>query len=130
MGVQTYRDLLAWRRAMDLVVEIYEGTRYFPKEELFGLVTQMRRAAVSIPSNIAEGQGRGAGQEFAHHLRIAQGSLQELESQILLAEQLKLMSHEICQRVLAISDEVGKLLRRLHQSISRSRMNPKPATSN
>ena len=88
MPVKSYQDLIAWRRAMELVVEVYEMTKGFPKDERFGLTNQVRRAAVSVPSNIAEGQGRGVGAEFAHHLRIAQGSLQEVETQVMLGQRL------------------------------------------
>jgi four helix bundle protein len=88
MPVKSYRDLLAWKRAMDLVVPLYELTRVFPREELYGLTGQVRRAVVSVPSNIAEGQGRGQGNEFTHHLRIARGSLQEVETQLIVASRL------------------------------------------
>src|SRR3954468_12430988 len=88
MAVLHYRDLIAWQKAMDLVEQVYRLTRAFPREELYGLTNQVRRASVSIPSNIAEGQGRGVGGEFAHHLRIANGSRQEVETQILLGVRL------------------------------------------
>jgi len=80
MAYKVYRDLLVWQKAMDLVVQRYEITKGFPSEEKFGLVSQMRRAAVSIPSNIAEGHGRRSEKEFANHLWIANGSLMELET--------------------------------------------------
>ena len=88
MQVKGYRDLIVWQRAMDLVVDVYRLTSCFPREELYGLTAQVRRAAVSIPSNLAEGQGRGQGNEFLHHVRIAQGSLQEVETQLLIAQRL------------------------------------------
>ena len=118
MGVKTYRDLIAWQRAMDLVVEVYRLTAHFPREELYGLCGQVRRAAVSIPSNIAEGQGRGVGNEFSHHVRIAQGSLQEMETQLLIAERLSYLSRAKLDPVLALADEVGRLNRGLHKSIT------------
>jgi four helix bundle protein len=80
MPAKSYRELIVWQRAMDMVVAIYQLTRSWPKEELYGLTSQIRRAAVSVPSNIAEGQGRGVVNEFCHHLRIAQGSLQEVDT--------------------------------------------------
>src|SRR5438046_1772110 len=86
--VTHYRELIAWQRAMDLVQAVYSVTRRFPADELYGLTNQLRRAAVSVPSNIAEGQGRGVGGEFAHHLRIANASRQEVETQILIAQRL------------------------------------------
>ena len=117
MAVKTYRDLLVWQRGMDLVVETYKLTRGFPKEELYGLTSQVRRSALSIPSDIAEGQGRGVGAEFAHHLRISQGSLQELETQLLLAERLQYVSAAELQPVLATAAEVGRLNRGLQKSL-------------
>lgn len=88
MPVQNYRELIAWQKAMDLVVRIYQITESFPKTETFGLTNQMRRAAVSIPSNIAEGQGRSTTKDFMHFLHIARGSLQELETQVTIAQRL------------------------------------------
>jgi four helix bundle protein len=86
--VQKYRDLVAWNKAMELVTEIYRVTHNFPKEELFGLMSQLRRAAVSIPSNIAEGKGRLSKGEFRQFLGNARGSLAEVETQILIAQNL------------------------------------------
>jgi four helix bundle protein len=117
MAVQTYRDLLVWQRAMDMVVELYQLTKRFPKEELYGLTTQVRRAAVSVPSNIAEGQGRGVGNEFNHHLRIAQGSLQEVETQVLVAERLQYVDRTQMASVMEIAAEVGRLNRGLQKSL-------------
>ena len=87
-----YQKLEAWRMAMGLVEEVYKGTRSFPKEELFGLTSQIRRAAVSIPSNIAEGASRAGSKEFLQFLHIARGSASELETQLLLAEKLGYLS--------------------------------------
>ena len=83
-----YQKLEAWRMAMGLVEEVYKRTRSFPKEELFGLSDQMRRAVVSIPSNIAEGAGRNSDKEFKRFLFIANGSIAELETQLLICEKL------------------------------------------
>jgi four helix bundle protein len=102
---------------MDLVVEVYKCTRKFPKEELYALTNQVRRAAVSVPSNIAEGQGRGIGAEFRHHLRISQGSLQEVETQMMLAERLGYVTVVEIEPTLCIAAEVGRLNRSLHASI-------------
>ena len=88
MTVHHYSDLIVWQKAMDLVVHVYEVTESFPQREVFGLTNQVRRAAVSIPSNIAEGQGRGTTKDFLHFLAIARGSLQEVETQLLLAYRL------------------------------------------
>jgi four helix bundle protein len=85
---KSYRDLVVWQKAMDLVTATYRITARFPREETYGLTSQLRRAAVSIPSNIAEGQGRRGLVEFRHFLRQASGSLMELETQVLIAERL------------------------------------------
>jgi four helix bundle protein len=114
-----YRDLIAWQKAMDLVEAVYRLTRNFPTEELYGLTNQVRRAAVSVPSNIAEGQGRGAGREFAHHLRIALGSLQEAETQILLAERLAYLTPNVIDGFLDLSAEVGRVTRGLLHSLGK-----------
>ncbi len=118
MALRHYRELIAWQRAMDLAAAVYEATRAFPKDEVYGLSNQLRRAAVSIPSNIAEGQGRGVGKEFAHHLRIANGSRQEVETQVLLAERLAFIDARAAQALLAASGEVGRLLAGLMKSIN------------
>jgi four helix bundle protein len=118
MAALTYRDLVAWQKAMDFVVEVYELTQRFPREELYGLTSQLRRSAVSVPSNIAEGQGRGVGNEFAHHLRIAFGSIQEAETQLLIGERLSYVQQGQLQPVMALADEVGRLVRGLLRSVS------------
>jgi four helix bundle protein len=92
MSVLNYTELVAWQKAMDLVQDVYLATKAFPKEEKYGLTTQMQRAAVSIPSNIAEGQGRSGRGEFRHHLSIAHGSLRELETQLVIALRLGYLS--------------------------------------
>ena len=86
--VKSYQDLIVWQKAMDLVTEIYRITKNFPKEEIYGLTNQMRRAAISIPSNIAEGHARKSRAEYIRFLSIAQGSRAELETQILIAVRL------------------------------------------
>ena len=116
MAGQNYRDLIAWQRAMDLVVAVYSLTRQFPKEEAFGLTSQARRAAVSVPSNIAEGQGRAGDPEFVRFLRIAYGSLREVETQILIAERLSFATAESVCATLALAAEVGRLLNGLMRS--------------
>jgi four helix bundle protein len=83
---ESYRDLIAWRKAMDLVTDIYRATQAFPRDELYGLTNQLRRAAVSVPSNIAEGQARFSRKEFHHFLSHARGSLVEIETQVTIAQ--------------------------------------------
>jgi four helix bundle protein len=101
-----------------LVENVYRATRAFPPDELYGLTNQIRRASVSIPSNIAEGQGRGMGKEFAHHLRIANGSRQEVETQLLIAQRLSYLPAEAVERLIAGAEEVGRLLAGLLRSLS------------
>src|SRR5690349_2107137 len=88
MTVQSYRQLEVWQLAMDLAEKCYQATKCFPREELFGLTSQIRRAGVSIPANIAEGQGRSHTKEFLKHLSIARGSLMELETHLTLGQRL------------------------------------------
>jgi len=117
MKTRSYRDLVAWQKGMDLVVSVYQTTRCFPREETYGLTSQVRRAAVSIPSNIAEGQGRGSPKEFARFLRITQGSLQEMETQLLIAERLCFVSPVALAPVMASAAEVGRIVRGLTKSL-------------
>ena len=102
---------------MDMVVEVYRLTRRFPREEIYGLTNQLRRAAVSVPSNIAEGQGRGIGNAFTQFLRIANGSLQEVETQILIAQRLEYLSESESMAFMDICCEVGRLLNGLLRSL-------------
>lgn len=119
MASKNYRDLIAWQRAMELVEKVYKATREFPKEEVYALTSQMRRAAVSIPSNIAEGEGRRSGNEFSHFLSIAYGSLRELETQILIAQRLSYLDDEQVQTLFSMTEEVGRLINGLVNSLKR-----------
>ena len=116
MGL-SYRDLIAWQKAMDLVEEIYRATRGFPKDEIYGLTSQLRRAVVSVPSNIAEGQGRLTPGEFRQFLGHARGSLLETETQVLLAGRLHYIPPDETSRLLKLSEEVGRILNGLIGSI-------------
>ena len=109
MSITNYRDLLVWQKAMDLVESSYRMTRSFPKEESFGLAAQLRRAAVSVPANIAEGQGRHTTKEFLRFLSIASGSLKELETHMLIAERLCYVSHTVASEGISAAAEVGRL---------------------
>jgi four helix bundle protein len=115
--VQSYRDLVAWNKAMELVIEIYRMTQDFPKEELFGLTSQIRRAAVSVPSNIAEGKGRLSKGEFRQFLGNARCSLAELETQILIAQNLHYLQGAEANRLLTRVEEVGKVLNGLLSAV-------------
>ncbi len=117
VGRQGFRDLVAWQRAMALVTAVYEATRLWPREEQFGLTAQVRRAAVSIPSNIAEGHGRFGPREFLHHLSIAFGSLCEVETQLLIADRLAYGDPQTTQALTAQLTEVRRLLRGLIRSL-------------
>jgi four helix bundle protein len=116
---KSYRDLVVWQKAMDLVTAIYRITAQFPREEVYGLTSQLRRAAVSIPSNIAEGQGRHGALEFRHFLRQSCGSLMELETQVLIAERLGYISPSETRAILRAAAEVGKVLNGLIASLER-----------
>ena len=117
MEIRSFRDLVVWQKAMCLVEEVYSVTELFPKSELFGLRAQLRRAAVSIPSNIAEGHARRTG-HYVSHLNIALGSQAELQTQLELAERLKLIERQRAQRVMTGGDEVAKMLHGLIAALS------------
>ena len=110
MSVQSYRDLQVWQKGMDLAVACYKMTRAFPKEEMFGMISQIRRAASSVPANIAEGYGREGTGEYIQFLRIAQGSLKELETHWLLSVQVSLCPHQDAEPILAECDQLGRML--------------------
>ena len=113
----SYRDLIAWQKGMALVNSVYRVTATWPAEERFGLTSQTRRAAVSIPSNVAEGQGRLGKGEMRHHLSIAHGSLCELETLLIVAGENGLIAGEVLDQLLAQADEVGRLLRGFIRSL-------------
>ena len=117
MSVQHYRQLVGWQKAMELVKAVYELTNQFPKHEIYGLTSQIRRAAVSVPSNIAEGQGRDSTREFLHHLSIAYGSLMEVETQILIAESLAYMGQAETKTILERTSETGRVINGLARSL-------------
>jgi four helix bundle protein len=117
MAVRKYQELIVWQRTMDLTMEVYAVTDHFPHDEVFGLTSQLRRAAVSVPSNIAEGQGRGPGAAFVQHLRYAQGSLQEAETQLIIGQRRRYVPQSRVDQILDLAAEVGRLNRRLQQSL-------------
>ena len=108
--IHTYKDLIVWQKAMDLVVAAYELTENFPKEEIYGLTAQIRRSAVSIPSNIAEGRSRGTRKEYLQYLRISYASGAELETQIEIAKRLKKLKDFDYKLVDGLLLEVMKML--------------------
>jgi four helix bundle protein len=110
MAVQSFRDSIAWQKAMELSTAVYGATRTFPREEMFGLTSQLRRASVSIASNIAEGQGRLTSNEFAHFLGMARGSALEVETQLELAVRLEFGVKNDLLKVQFLATEVVKIL--------------------
>lgn len=112
-SVRSYRDLEVWKRAMDLAVATYDVTRAFPREEQFGLTSQARRAATSIAANIAEGYGRATRPAYVSFLRIAQGSLKELETHLLIAQRVGHCTQASTDALLSRTDELGRMLRAL-----------------
>jgi len=114
---RSYRELFAWQKSMAVVKIVYAQSQSWPREELVGLTSQIRRAAVSVPANIAEGQGRTGKREFAHHLSIAKGSLHELETLILIASDLRYLDRTVRDALLAQTDEVGRLIGGLLRSL-------------
>ncbi|MFB3923950.1 MAG: four helix bundle protein [Terriglobia bacterium] len=120
-AIESYRDLRVWQQSMSLAEASYHLTQHFPKEELYGMVSQIRRAAVSIPANIAEGNGRENRGEYIQFLRIAQGSLKELETHLLLAERVGLTSPTTLEVVISQCGDVGRMLRGLIRSLQRGK---------
>jgi len=116
-AVKSYKDLRVWQDAMLLAELSYRLTRKFPKEEMFGLVSQIRRAAASVPANIAEGHGRENTQAFVQYLRIAQGSLKELETHLLLAQRVELTGAQAAAPAMEKCQSVGKMIRALIRAL-------------
>jgi four helix bundle protein len=117
MTATNYRDLIAWNKAFELALETYRETSCLSVEERNGLTFQLRKAAVSIPSNIAEGEGRGSGSEFRRYLLIALGTLKEVETQILISDALDYFSKEQTSKLTAMAAEAGRLIDGLSKSL-------------
>jgi four helix bundle protein len=115
--MQSYRDLLVWQKSMDLVVAAYKTADRLPKQEQYGLISQMQRAAVSVPANIAEGHGHARTGEYLHHLAIAHGSLMELETHFMIAMRLQYLNEELTSKLLSQACEVGRMLNGLIRSV-------------
>ena len=110
MEIQDFKDLLVWQKAMDLTAEVYRLTKKLPKDEVYGLTNQLRRAAVSIPSNIAEGNARGSQKEYVRFLVIARGSKSEVETQLLICVRLGYLEQSETNTALGLCTEIGKML--------------------
>jgi four helix bundle protein len=119
MAVQSFRDLEVWKVAMDLAAECYRATKAFPKDELFGMTSQIRRAATSIPANIAEGQGREHTKEFLHFLSVARGSLMETHTHLLLSQRVGLLNEVDLKLLLTLCERISQMLSRLRQALER-----------
>jgi four helix bundle protein len=117
---QSYKDLIAWQKGMELVAMVYDATEGFPSHEQFGLISQLRRAAVSVPSNIAEGKAHYSNRDFVRFLRHARGSLAEIETQILIAQQRKYLPEAQATKVTRHLDELGRILSGLINSLRAS----------
>jgi four helix bundle protein len=121
MTSRNYTDLIAWQKAMTLVEDVYRASAGMPDEERYGLTAQMRRSAVSIPSNIAEGEGRRTGGEFVNQLSVAHGSIRELETQLMLCERLGFLRARLIGPLLEQAAEVGRLVTGLANSLAGGR---------
>lgn len=115
--IQTYRDLIVWQKSLELVVAVYKSTENFPRSEIYGLSSQMRRSAVSIPSNIAEGSRRGSRRDFRHFLLNAYGSGAELETQIEIAKRLSFGNKVNFQEVESLLNEIMRMLNRFIRNL-------------
>jgi len=123
MKRSSYRDLVVWQKGMDLIEKVYRASRRFPEEERYGLTAQMRRAAVSIPSNTAEGHGRRSLRDFLRFLAIARGSTKELETQILIARRLGYLNDENEAALISLTDQVSRLIIGLASSLKKGSPN-------
>lgn len=117
MPIQSYQDLIAWQKAMEVAVSIYRVTERFPKSEQYGLVSQMRRAAISVPSNIAEGTMRGTRKDYRQFVLIAGGSIAELETQLEIARRLGYLSESMYTKVVDDVAEVGRIVNGLSRRL-------------
>ena len=117
--MKTHKDLDVWRKGIDLVTEIYETTKFFPKEELFGITSQIRKSAISIPSNIAEGAGRNHKKEFKQFLYISLGSLNELQTQLIICKNIGYLKEEAYKNFEIKLDDIGRMISGLIKYINR-----------
>jgi len=118
MQIKSHRDLIAWQKSMDLVDRVYSLTRSFPADERFGLTSQNRRAAVSVPSNIAEGHSRNSRNDYAQFVSIAKGSLMELETQLVIASRQLYVSLDALKPALSLLNEVERMLTALRKKLA------------
>lgn len=124
-SVASYRDLLVWQKSMDLVVKSYELAKRLPSNETYGLATQIQRSAVSVPANIAEGYGRHHLGDYLHHVSVANGSLKELETHLLIGQKLSYFREDQIKPALQLSSETGRMLRALALALRKKYSAPK-----
>jgi four helix bundle protein len=120
-GIKSYKDLLIWQKGFQIVISTYKLIKDFPQEELYALTSQIKRASVSIPSNIAEGYGRNTDKSFSHFIDISRGSLYELETQLLIAKELEYIQDlDMFNHVISLINEESKMINAFYNSISKS----------
>jgi four helix bundle protein len=119
-NLHDHKELIAWQKAIELVEEVYKITQTIPKEEMFGIISQMRRCSISIPSNIAEGHSRNSSGEFKQFLGIAKGSSAELETQLIIAQKLGYITHAKLGEVNSLLVDVRKLISGLLRSLNKN----------
>lgn len=120
-GIKSYKDLLIWQKGFQIVISTYKLIKDFPQEELYALTSQIKRASVSIPSNIAEGYGRNSDKSFSHFIDISRGSLYELETQMLIAKELEFIQDlDMFNHVISLINEESKMINAFYNSISKS----------
>jgi four helix bundle protein len=120
-AIKSYKDLLIWQKGFQIVISTYKLTKDFPQEELYALTSQIKRASVSIPSNIAEGYGRNTDKSLGHFIDISRGSLYELETQLLIAKELEFIQDlDMFNHVISLINEESKMLNAFYNSISKS----------
>jgi len=115
--MHNFKELKVWQKSIDLAVEVYKATSFLPTDEKFGLISQMKRCSVSIPSNIAEGSGRGSGAQFKYFLTISQGSAFELETQLIISNRLELLNDELSANLIEKTTEIQKMVYALDRSL-------------
>ena len=120
-SINSYKDLLIWQKGFQIVITTYKLTKTFPQEELYALTSQIKRASVSIPSNIAEGYGRNTDKSFSHFIDISRGSLYELETQLLIAKELEFIKDlDMFNHVISLINEESKMINAFYNSITKS----------
>ncbi|HHX08753.1 MAG TPA: four helix bundle protein [Chloroflexi bacterium] len=124
MTIRNHRDLIVWQKSMDLVEEVYRLSNFLPKEEMFGATNQLRRAAFSIPSNIAEGNARNSSKDYARFLSMARGSKAETETQLEICVRIGYLNEEQTRKALTLCDEIGKMLYAMIQKLNHQHPSP------